>query len=139
MKGVELRSNGQPGAAVPTFHTRIRVVESSSRQQLGGVFGVVGEDDAGAGAADAYERFHHDAVALDPAVAGGGFDHGVFAGDLIGRERHVETQAGCGNHVEVRHGGFNHDHVCAFFDVEFDFAHGLAQVGSIHLVGAAVA
>src|SRR5208282_5880881 len=81
----------------------------------------------------------HYAIAVDPVVLGGGFDHGVFAGDLIGGQREVETQAGGGDYVEVGHGRLDHDHVGAFFDVERDFAHGFAEVGSIHLIGAAVA
>src|SRR5580658_1337490 len=112
---------------------------TGSRQQPGGFFGVVGEDDAGAGAVDALQGFHHDAVAVDPVVLGGGFDHRVFAGDLIGGQRQIETQAGGGDYVEVGQGRLDHDHVSALFDVELDFAHGFAQVGSIHLIGAAVA
>src|SRR3984885_15531223 len=53
------------------------------REQLGGVFGEVGEVENSSGAADAQQGFHHDAVAFDPAVLSGGFDHGVFAGNLI--------------------------------------------------------
>jgi hypothetical protein len=35
--------------------------------------------------------------------------------------------------------GLHHDDVGAFLDVQRDFAHGLARVGRIHLVAAAVA
>ena len=43
------------------------------------------------------------------------------------------------HHVQVGHGGLHQDHVRAFFEVEVDLAHGLAQVGAVHLVGLAVA
>ena len=42
-------------------------------------------------------------------------------------------------HVEIRHRRLHHDHVRAFFQIEFDLAHGLAQVRRVHLVGAAIA
>src|SRR6266404_4740378 len=43
-----------------------------------------------------------------------------------------------GNHVEIWHRWLNHNDVRAFLDVEFDLAHGLAQIGAVHLVRPAV-
>src|SRR5690242_15290512 len=134
MTGMELRAWGLApcrwGGAPP---------RRGSGEEAGGVFGVVSEDDVGAGAADRGERFHHHAITVNPVVAGGGFDHGVFAGDLVGGQGHIEAGAGGGDNVEVGHSGLDHDHVRAFFQVELDFTHGFAQVGGVHLVAAAVA
>jgi hypothetical protein len=47
--------------------------------------------------------------------------------------------AGGADDVEVGHGGLHEDHVGAFVEIEVDFAHGFAEVGAIHLIGAAVA
>jgi hypothetical protein len=55
-------------------------------QKLGGVLGEVGDDEVGAGAADAEERLEHGALGLEPAALEGGVEHGVLAGDLIGAE-----------------------------------------------------
>ena len=69
----------------------------------------------------------------------GGLEHGVFAGDLVGAEGDIEALAGGADDVEVGHGGLHQDHVGAFGDVEVDLAHGLAEVGAVHLIAAAVA
>ena len=85
------------------------------------------------------ERLEHGAVAVEPAFFEGGLEHGVLAGDLVGADGHVEALAGGADDVEVGHGGLHQDHVGAFVEVEIDLAHGFAEVGAIHLVGAAVA
>ena len=41
--------------------------------------------------------------------------------------------------VQIGHGGLHHDHVGALLQIELDFPHGLAAVGRVHLVAAAVA
>src|SRR5277367_4451272 len=51
----------------------------------------VGEDAVGAGALEGEQAFHDRAVAVDPAIAGGGCDHRVFAGHLIDEGRHRES------------------------------------------------
>ena len=76
---------------------------------------------------------------IDPAVAGSGFDHGKLPAHLVGCDRHVEAAAGFVDQVEVGHGRLDHDHVGALFQVQFDFPHGLAPVGRVHLVTAPVA
>ena len=48
-------------------------------QPAGDVLGVVRQDDGGAGALDAGDDFEDDALLVDPAIARGGFHHGVFA------------------------------------------------------------
>src|SRR5206468_12791742 len=52
--------------------------------------------------------------------------------------RHVKPLSRCGDHVEIWHRWLNHNDVRAFLDVKFDLAHGLAQIGAVHLVGPAV-
>ena len=44
-------------------------------QPLGGFFGVVGEDDVGAGAFDGGEGLQYDGFAVQPTGGGGAFDH----------------------------------------------------------------
>src|ERR1035441_4109324 len=46
--------------------------------QAGGGLGEVSQDDGGAGADDGGESLHHGAVLVDPSVARGGHDHGIF-------------------------------------------------------------
>ena len=52
-------------------------------QPLGGLLGPVGEDEVGAGAAGAGEHFQDGLFLVEPAVLGGGFEHGVFAADVL--------------------------------------------------------
>src|SRR5580658_859820 len=110
-----------------------------SGEQLGGVLGEVGDGEVGAGAADAHQRFEDGAVAVEPAFFDGGLEHGVLAGDLVGTDGDADAAAGCGDDVEIGHGGLHENHVGAFVEVEVDFAHGFAEVGAVHLVGFAVA
>src|SRR5262245_7492475 len=110
-------------------------------EPAGDVFGPVGEDDAGAGAGDCGERFEGDGALVDPALLGGGFDHGIFAGDVVGGEgdpgKAIADEA---YDVEIGEGGLDHDEVGPFSQVEFDFTEGLlGGGGGVHLVGAAVA
>lgn len=56
-------------------------------EQSGRLFGVVGEDHAGPGAPNAEQSFHHHAVAINPAIAGGRLNHRVLARNLIGGQR----------------------------------------------------
>jgi phosphoenolpyruvate carboxykinase (diphosphate) len=65
-----------------------------AKQQAGGGFGEIGENDAGARARDGGERLHHGAIVIQPAVARGGHDHGILSAHLIGRDRHVEALGG---------------------------------------------
>src|SRR6185503_7202838 len=101
------------------------------------VFGVVGEDDVGAGAGDAGDEFEDGAFFVEPVVGGGGFDHGVFAADVVGADGDVEFFADATDDVEIWERGLDHHHVGAFFDVERDFFEGFAGVGGIHLVATA--
>ena len=103
------------------------------------VFGEVGDDEVGAGAADAEEGFGDGAVGVQPAAGEGGVEHGVFAGDLVGAEGEIEALAGGADDVEVREGGLHEEQVGAFGHVERDLAHGLTNVSPVHLIAAAVA
>src|SRR6185437_2223040 len=78
------------------------------------------------------------AAAIDPAVRGGRFDHGVFTGDLVGRHGYRAHGCDVGEDVQVAHGRLDHHHVSAFFEVEFHLDDGFPAVGGIHLVGPAV-
>ena len=59
-----------------------------------GVHRPVAEDDVGAGAVDRGEDLEHRGVAVDPALGGGGLDHGVLAGDVVRRHRDVHRSRG---------------------------------------------
>src|SRR5579859_2261145 len=117
----------EKAAARPPHSKKLAVVEPA-----GGLLGVIGEEDGGAGALDAGQDFEDYAFFVKPAFGYGGFDHGVFAADVVGAYRDVEFVADGADYVEVREGGLDHYHVRAFFQ-------GFADVGGIHLVAAAVA
>src|SRR5216684_5134083 len=108
-------------------------------EPAGGLLGVVGEEDGGAGAVDAGQDFEDDAFFVEPAFGCGGFDHGVFATDVVGAYGDIEFVADGSNDVEVGQRGLDHDHVGAFFQIERHFFQRFAGIGGIHLIAAAVA
>ena len=58
---------------------------------------------------------------------------------MVGGHGYVELRFDAVDDVQVGQGGFDHDDVSAFFDVQSDFAQGFVAIGGIHLIGAAVA
>ena len=58
------------------------------------------------------------ALAVDPAALGGGLDHGVLAGDVVGGHRQVEGRRGPRHDVEVAERRLHHDDVGALGQVE---------------------
>ena len=67
-----------------------RSCQVSRAQPAGELDGPVGEHGVGAGATDADAPTRSiGALAVDPAVGGGGLDHRVLAGHLVGPDRHV--------------------------------------------------
>ncbi len=70
---------------------------------------------------------------------GGGLQHRVLAGDVVGGERGAGRLLDPAHDVQIRGGGLDHQHVGALLEVELGLAHGLGGVGRIHLVAAAVA
>ncbi len=54
-------------------------------KQTGCFLGVVGDNQVGAGPFHAGEQFEHHPVMVDPALFCGGLEHGIFAGDVVGR------------------------------------------------------
>lgn len=97
--------------------------------------GEVGKNHIGARAFDGGEGFEDGGVFVEPARGGSGFDHEIFAADLVGGEGEGGGLAELGDDVEVGTRGFDHDHVCAFGFVELELANRFAGVGGIHLVG----
>ena len=72
-------------------------------------------------------------------LRGGGLDHRVLAGDLIGEGRHAEGLLHPPHDVEIGQAGLDHHHVGALVEVERDLAQRLVAVAGVHLVGALVA
>src|SRR6266436_1093453 len=99
-------------SAAPLRGRKLAVVEPA-----GGLLGVVGEEDGGAGALDAGQDFEDDAFFVEPAFGYGGFYHGVFAAYVVGAYGDVEFFPDGADYVEIRERGFDHDHVGAFFQV----------------------
>jgi hypothetical protein len=99
---------------------------------------VVGQDGRGAGAAEGQQRLEHGAVAVDPAVRGGRFDHRVLARDLVGADGDGRGRGDLLQHVEIGETGLDHHEVRALGDVELELAQRLTTVGRVLLVGAAV-
>src|SRR4051812_26828934 len=64
---------------------------AQSAQPLGRLARVIGEDHVRAGALDAGEDFQGDPALVDPALRGGGLDHGELAADVVGRYRNAEA------------------------------------------------
>src|SRR5260370_3397073 len=108
-------------------------------QAAGGLLGVVGEDYGGAGGVDDSQDLEDDALLVEPAFGYGGFDHGVFAAYVVGAHGDVEFVAHGSDDVQIRQGRLDHHHIGALFQIEGDFLQGLAGVGGIHLVAAAIA
>src|SRR5580704_5502815 len=107
-------------------------------EPAGDVFGVIGKDCGRAGALDAGHDLKHDALFVNPAVAGGRFHHRIFSTDVIGGDRHVEPLADTDDDVQIRQGGLDHDDVRTFLEVELHFPERFAGIGGIHLVAAAI-
>src|SRR5437868_9582185 len=80
-------------ATASIFNQYPAIPKSPAAQLARGLDGVVGEDDVGARAPDARQRLQHRAPLVYPAALGGGLDHRVLAGDVVGGEREVETLA----------------------------------------------
>ncbi len=76
---------------------------------------------------------------IDPAIGGGGLNHRIFAGNVIGHQGQIEALLDVPQDVEVGQRRLDHQEVGAFLHVEGRFAKGFAAVGRVHLVGAAVA
>src|SRR5258708_18383447 len=116
----------------------VRSRKSASRQHARRIAGEVRQDKICACAADGRERFHHNAVVIQPTVADGGHDHAELARYLIRSQRHWETVARLADQVQIRKRGLYHQHVRALFEIELHLVHGLAGVGRVHLIGAPV-
>ena len=101
--------------------------------------GEVGEDHVGAGALDRGEVLEGDGVAVDPPALGGGLDHRVLAGHVVGGDGQVGLRPGGGDHIEVGEGRLHHDQVGAFLDVGADLGQRLTRVARVLLVALAVA
>src|SRR5258708_28922858 len=102
------------------------------------VLSIISEDDASPRPPNADQGFHHHPLALDPAIAGRSLDHGVLARYLVSRQRQVEALACGGDHIEIRHRRFYHDHVGAFLPIEFDIALRLPPIPPLLLIGSPV-
>src|SRR4029077_4670365 len=94
---------------------------ASGFQPLRRIHRRIGDDDVGAGAAHGEEAFQSDGAFVDPAVGGGGFDHGMFGADGIRGGGVAKFRFDAMQNVQVREGGFDYDDVGAFLDVEGDF------------------
>src|SRR5271154_2938061 len=86
----ERRRSGLLRVGVASMVRGVKLSRLSGFEPAGDVLGVIGEDDFCAGALDASEEFEDDALFVEPAFLGGGFDHGVFAADVVGADGDVE-------------------------------------------------
>ena len=77
--------------------------------------------------------------AVDPAPLGGGLDHGVLAGHVVGGHGHVDRGPHVGDHVEVGEGRLDHHHVGPLVDVGATSASASRRVAGVLLVALAVA
>src|SRR5690606_17662808 len=100
---------------------------------------MVREDHVGASTFDAGEDFQSDSAFIDPAVEGGGLDHGVFAGDVRGRNGQVRSLAHLADDTQVSQCGLDQHDVGTLFDVQVNLFECFPAVGGIHLIGGSVA
>ena len=109
------------GTAAPSLRRRdLRPRYVSHR---GHILRVVGDDDVGAGAADAGQRLEHGGALVEQAGGGGGLEHGVLAADVVGGDGQAGGVLDAADHVEVGQRGLDHDHVGALGRVELGLAH----------------
>ena len=71
---------------------------------------------------------------VEPAIEGGGLEHGVFAADLVGKGRYLERVFHAAHHVQVGHAGFDHHHVRTFSDIQRDLTQRFIGIAGVHLV-----
>ena len=76
-------------------------------------------------------------VEIEPALLGGGVEHGVLARDIIGRHGVIDPIVDRPDDVEIGERGLDHQYVSTLFDVEVDLPKGLVGVCGVHLVVAA--
>src|SRR5690606_36014242 len=126
--GSSRRSTSRPVAAT-----------MSAIQQPGSERGMVGQDARATGPLESRQRFHHQRVAFARPGTHGGFDHRVFAADLVGEYRDFETFLHPPHDVEIGQPRLDHHAVGTLGQIERDFAKRFVAVRRIHLVGGLVA
>ena len=72
---------------------------------------------------------------VQPAFFCSGFDHGVFARDLVNGDRKVRGFTEITYHIEVESARFDHEHICAFGFIEVGFVKAFYAVARVYLVG----
>src|ERR1700722_20081430 len=77
----------------------------SVSQPAGGVFCMICQNDVSTGTLDASEDLNSGAFFVEPTILRGSFDHGVFAADVIRRDRDRELLADAGDDIEIRQCG----------------------------------
>src|SRR5665213_400338 len=126
-------------AATVSIASRITKRCCELTQDTRGIASEISQNEIRAGSADRCERFHHDAFVIEPAALDRRHDHAEFARNLVRADGHREAVARLADQIQIRHGRLDHQHVRAFFQIELHLMHGLAAVGGIHLIRAAVA
>ena len=99
---------------------------------------MVGDDRVGAGATERGEDLQHRGALVEVAGSGGGLDHRILATDVVGRDRQARGALDRADQVAVGERWLDHHHVRALLDIQQRLADGLATVGGIHLIAAAV-
>src|SRR6516165_10527887 len=119
--------------------SQARRLRSAFFQPPGNIKSVISNNYVDPCAFKAGERLKDDPPLVDPAAEGSGLDHGVLAGDVVGRDRHAERVLDAAGDVKVGQSRFDHDDVGALCQVESDLANRLITVGRVQLVAAAIA
>ena len=70
-------------------------------EPLGKLVGVIGEDEAGAGAFEGVHGLQHRPFFIDPAVLGGSLEHRVFTGDLIRGSGDGDGVGDCPENIQI--------------------------------------
>src|SRR5271157_5845180 len=94
----------------------------------------IGNYDIGACPFNGGQRLQHGPISVNPSKTGCRLYHGKLTTDVISCDGQIKPVFSFLNDVEIWKSRFNHDNVCAFFNIQGNFSHSFIAVGRIHLV-----
>src|SRR5690349_5227718 len=109
--------SGVPPASASSFPGKredeppARIATPISSDRCGILFGEIRNDDVRAGSHEARKHFLNRAPFVEPALAGRGFEHRVFAAHVVNANRKIETFACRAHDIEVRKTRLDHENV----------------------------
>ena len=99
---------------------------------------MVRNDDFSTSALHGKHCFHNEAFFIDKTSRCGRFNHRILARYIVYCNRQFIAVTRFTNDVQVGQCRFNHDNICTFSDIEFNFSESFQAIGWIHLIRFAV-